>query len=121
METDSSTDESKKSECTNVVTSSDELTLSSSNSSTILSNVTNSAIDKLFSQLDKDNSGRISVDEAQKNFFRFNARLDLINKSYSENELFDAIHSLNRYKEDLDGTVSLVEFRDDFKKLFFFN
>lgn len=106
---------SRKSITKNLVTSSDE---SSSLSDSRRGQVdpTMSAIDKLFSELDKNKSGRISVQEAEKNFLRFNERLGKLDKNFNEHELLNRIRMLKRTQT---STLSIKEFREDFKRLFF--
>ena len=71
------------------------------------------AIEQIFSQIDIDSDGNISVEEAEKIFLRLNSRL---NRSYGENEVAQFFYSLDSNR---DGNINLNEFKLAFQNSFF--
>jgi hypothetical protein len=71
------------------------------------------AIEQIFSQIDIDSNGNISVEEAEKIFLRLNSRL---NRSYGENEVAQFFYSLDSNR---DGNINLNEFKLAFQNSFF--
>lgn len=70
-----------------------------------------SIISEIFSQVDKDNNGRLYVDEAEKLLLKLNSRLG---RRYSEDDMRKFFQYLN---VDQDGTLSLKEFQNAFEKI----
>ncbi len=71
------------------------------------------AIEQIFSQIDIDSNGNISVEEAEKIFLRLNSRL---NRNYCENEVAQFFYSLDSNR---DGNINLNEFKLAFQNSFF--
>jgi hypothetical protein len=70
-----------------------------------------STIEQIFSTIDIDSNGNISVEEAEKILLRLNSRL---NRSYGENEVAQFFHSLDSNR---DGQINLNEFKAAFQRL----
>lgn len=70
-----------------------------------------STIEQIFSTIDIDSNGNISVEEAEKILLRLNSRL---NRNYGENEVAQFFHSLDSNR---DGNINLNEFKAAFQKL----
>jgi Ca2+-binding EF-hand superfamily protein len=70
-----------------------------------------SIIEQIFSTIDIDSNGNISVEEAEKILLRLNSRL---NRNYGENEVAQFFHSLDSNR---DGKINLNEFKAAFQRL----
>lgn len=70
-----------------------------------------STIEQIFSTIDIDSNGNISVEEAEKILLRLNSRL---NRNYGENEVSHFFHSLDSNR---DGNINLNEFKAAFQRL----
>lgn len=68
-------------------------------------------ISEIFSQVDKDNNGRLYVDEAEKLLLKLNSRLG---RRYGDEDIRHFFQYLNI---DPDGTISLKEFKLAFEKI----
>lgn len=70
-----------------------------------------SIIEQIYSTIDIDSNGNISVEEAEKILLRLNSRL---NRNYGENEVAQFFHSLDSNR---DGQINLNEFKAAFQRL----
>jgi hypothetical protein len=71
----------------------------------------NTVVNEIFSSIDRDRNGYISVQEAQSLLLRLNSRLG---RSYGENEAREFFRRLDR---NGDGQISVQEFRIAFERL----
>jgi Ca2+-binding EF-hand superfamily protein len=69
-------------------------------------------ISEIFSQVDKDNNGRLYVDEAEKLLLKLNSRLG---RRYTDEDMQKFFQYLNVDKND--GTISLKEFKIAFERV----
>lgn len=71
--------------------------------------MTGAQINEIFSSVDRDHNGRITIEEAEKLLLRLNSRLG---RRYGEDDVKRFFDSLDINK---DGQIDVVEFRRSFE------